>query len=240
MEKNSGNEAKERIIKAAIQLFSQKGYDATRVNDIASAANVNKALIYYYFKSKEDILDFMVQSLLDNAVLLTVDFIQTSIVQMVKNGEMEINPDRLHFISETAKKNFLQNAFKFYEKLIDYVIENKKIIRVLMIESLKKGKHQDSLFRFMKFLSGDEENPIIKTISNAGHDFVYSNELILFNFFFSIIPIVSFAAYFDDYKAVCSLNDDELRRSFLSVYEIIAASLISGSDILLKNNNINI
>jgi AcrR family transcriptional regulator len=50
LKKNSDGEARERIIKAAIQLFSQKGYDATRVNDIASTANVNKALIYYYLK----------------------------------------------------------------------------------------------------------------------------------------------------------------------------------------------
>jgi hypothetical protein len=60
--------------------------------------------------------------------------------------------------------------------------------------------------------------------------------MILFIFFFSIIPIVSFAAYFDDYKAVSSLNDDILRSSFLSVYQIITTSLISGRDILLRNN----
>ena len=61
--------------------------------------------------------------------------------------------------------------------------------------------------------------------------------MILFRFFFSIIPIVSFAAYFDDYKAVSSLSDDELRSSFLSVYKIIITSLISGRDILLRNNS---
>jgi len=59
----------------------------------------------------------------------------------------------------------------------------------------------------------------------------------LFKFFFSIIPIVSFADYFDDYKAVSSLNDNELRSSFLHVYQIITTSLISGSDILLRNNS---
>jgi hypothetical protein len=61
--------------------------------------------------------------------------------------------------------------------------------------------------------------------------------MVLFKFFFSIIPIVSFAAYFDDYKAVSSLNDNELRSSFLHVYQIITTSLISGSDILLRNNS---
>ena len=80
MDKTTVSEARERIINAAIELFSQKGYDATRVNDIASSANVNKALIYYYFKSKQDILDFMVDSLLNDAVSITLDFIQKNVV----------------------------------------------------------------------------------------------------------------------------------------------------------------
>lgn len=238
MDKTSGIEARERIINAARELFSQKGYDATRVNDIADAANVNKALIYYYFNSKQDILDFMVDSLLNNTLSFTLDFIQANIVQMVKDGYLDIKPDRLHFVNDEAMKIFLQNATKFYGQVIDYVIANKEIIRILMLESLKKGKHQNSLFRFMKFMSGNDENPIFKTISNADQDFVYSDELVLFKFFFSIIPIVSFAAYFDDYKAVSSQNDNELRSSFLRVYRIIMTSLIKDNDILLRNNSI--
>jgi len=236
LEQSSAKEARERIIDAAIQLFSQKGYDATRVNDIASTANVNKALIYYYFKSKEDILDYMVHSLLDNAVSIALDFIQTNIVQMVKNGYLDIKPDRLHFVNDEAIEHFMQNAVKFYERVVDYVIEKKDIIRILMHESLKNGKHQNSLFRFMDFMIGSEKNPIFKTISDADHDFVYSDDMVLFRFFFSIIPIISFAAYFDDYRAVTSMDDKELRSSFIRVSQIITASMVSGSDILLRNN----
>jgi len=71
-----------------------------------------------------------------------------------------------------------------------------------MLELLKKGKHQNSLFCFMKFTSGDETNSIFKIISNADQDFIYSEEMVLFKFFFSIIPIVNYADYFHDFKAV--------------------------------------
>ena len=91
MDKNSGMDARERIIKAATQLFSQKGYDVTRVSDIATAADVNKALIYYYFKSKEDILDYMVHSLLNNAVSITMDFIHKHRPDD-RNGDLTSNP----------------------------------------------------------------------------------------------------------------------------------------------------
>ncbi|NLM83397.1 MAG: helix-turn-helix transcriptional regulator, partial [Clostridiales bacterium] len=90
-----GKDAKERIVGAAVRLFSRKGYDATRVSDIAGAAKVNKALIYYYFKSKEDILDFMIDAVLRDAVSITLDFIQSDVARLVKEGYLEIRPDRL-------------------------------------------------------------------------------------------------------------------------------------------------
>ena len=51
-------------------------------------------------------------------------------------------------------------------------------------------------------------------------------------------PIVNFAAYYDEYKAVSSLTDKDLRDSFLRVSQVITASMVSGSDILLKNNRV--
>ncbi len=45
-------EAKDRILNSAIKLFSEKGYDATRVSEIAGAANVNKASYTIILKIK--------------------------------------------------------------------------------------------------------------------------------------------------------------------------------------------
>jgi AcrR family transcriptional regulator len=45
-----------RIIDAAICLFSEKGYEATTVAEIAEAAGVAKGTFFNYFKAKEDLL----------------------------------------------------------------------------------------------------------------------------------------------------------------------------------------
>lgn len=45
------------ILEIAEELFGQKGYDATTVRDIADAAQVNLAMISYYFGSKEKMLE---------------------------------------------------------------------------------------------------------------------------------------------------------------------------------------
>ncbi len=50
-------DARERILHIAEEMFAKKGYDGTSVNEIAKEAEVNKALIYYYFESKKDLLN---------------------------------------------------------------------------------------------------------------------------------------------------------------------------------------
>jgi len=44
------------VIRAATELFYDKGYDATSVQDIADAVGLLKGSLYYYFEAKEDLL----------------------------------------------------------------------------------------------------------------------------------------------------------------------------------------
>src|SRR6187551_2272379 len=45
------------ILKAAAREFYVKGYDGTRIDEIASSLGVTKPFIYYHFKNKTEILD---------------------------------------------------------------------------------------------------------------------------------------------------------------------------------------
>lgn len=47
---------REKIIVAARELFAEKGYAATSIRDIAAAMKMSIAMLYYYFKDKEDLL----------------------------------------------------------------------------------------------------------------------------------------------------------------------------------------
>lgn len=55
----------QRIVAAAERIFAEQGVDGARTDAIARAARVNKALLYYYFNSKEDLYRFTLQTLLD-------------------------------------------------------------------------------------------------------------------------------------------------------------------------------
>ena len=55
--------ARQRLLAAATDLFTQRGYAATTVREIVGAAGVTKPVLYYYFRNKEGIyLELMRQA----------------------------------------------------------------------------------------------------------------------------------------------------------------------------------
>ena len=52
----------QEITDAALAAFAEKGYAATRVDDVAKRAGVSKGLLYLYFKTKEELFKAVVRS----------------------------------------------------------------------------------------------------------------------------------------------------------------------------------
>ena len=56
--------SRERIFTAASEIFEEKGYAAARMQEIADRAGINKALLHYYFATKEQLFRAVFQVLL--------------------------------------------------------------------------------------------------------------------------------------------------------------------------------
>ncbi|MFI1581716.1 TetR/AcrR family transcriptional regulator [Embleya sp. NPDC020630] len=54
-------DTRRRVRDAALTLFAERTYGATRLQDIADAMGVTKAALYYYFHTKEEILADLVE-----------------------------------------------------------------------------------------------------------------------------------------------------------------------------------
>jgi AcrR family transcriptional regulator len=50
-----------RIQRIAVELFTEHGYEGTSLREIAERLGVTKAALYYHFKSKEDIIQSLVE-----------------------------------------------------------------------------------------------------------------------------------------------------------------------------------
>jgi len=53
---NGGGEKRDRILRAAVEIFSRKGFFNSKVSEIARAASVADGTIYLYFRNKDDLL----------------------------------------------------------------------------------------------------------------------------------------------------------------------------------------
>src|SRR3990170_1735098 len=51
-----GGEKRDRILRAAVKIFSRKGFFNSKVSEIARSAEVADGTIYLYFKNKDDLL----------------------------------------------------------------------------------------------------------------------------------------------------------------------------------------
>ena len=65
------NERRNEILDVAERLFCMRGYDNTSTNDILSEIGIARGTLYYHFKSKEDILDAMIDRVLDEIIKRT-------------------------------------------------------------------------------------------------------------------------------------------------------------------------
>ncbi len=54
--------SREALLSAAERIFAQAGLEGARTDAIAAAAGVNKALLYYYFKSKDDLYEAVLEN----------------------------------------------------------------------------------------------------------------------------------------------------------------------------------
>lgn len=109
MEKMS-TEKRSEILDAAIKLFSEKGFERTTVDEIATKANVGKGTIYLYFENKEHIF-------------LTI----------IEEGMSQL---RRFFQQMSKEENFLSLLRELIFSYLKFAEDNREIYRLFLKERL--------------------------------------------------------------------------------------------------------
>ena len=66
------------ITAAAMSAFAEKGFAATKVEDVARRAGVSKGLLYLYFKTKEDLFKAVIRNFVSPKVDALIENIETT------------------------------------------------------------------------------------------------------------------------------------------------------------------
>ncbi|MGP8122167.1 MAG: TetR/AcrR family transcriptional regulator, partial [Xanthobacteraceae bacterium] len=77
---SKSEKSRDSILEAAAKLFRRQGYSATTLRQIASTAEIKAGSIYYYFDSKEAILD----EVLHRGLLRVFEAVKTALKQAGK------------------------------------------------------------------------------------------------------------------------------------------------------------
>lgn len=106
------------ITEAALAAFAEKGYAATRVEEVAKRAGVSKGLLYLYFKTKEDLFKAVIRS-----------FLSPRIESLIENIEQ----------TDLSAEDFVRGPFLSFAKSIP-----KSPARILVRLMIAEGpKHPD-------------------------------------------------------------------------------------------------
>jgi TetR/AcrR family transcriptional regulator len=96
------DQTRARILDAAIGQFAENGLAGARTEQIAEAAGVNKALLYYYFKSKEELYRSAIESVADGVRAANLAVLESQ----ASPGERFVALVLQHFDRILTKRNF--------------------------------------------------------------------------------------------------------------------------------------
>ncbi len=132
----------EKILDSAIDVFQEKGFNGTRMQAIADKAKINKALLHYYFKTKDKLFQIIIEKavkLFIPKVIKVID-VDADIFDMIRNfvgayiDMLRKNPHIPSFII-----NEINNNPERLLKLIKASGFNVDFVKVRIQEDIDKG-----------------------------------------------------------------------------------------------------
>jgi len=128
----------EKILQSAFEEFEEKGYNGARMQSIADKAGINKALLHYYYKSKDSLFQLIIQK----AINLFI-------------------PNLLSAFQK--EEDFFSGLENFIASYIDFLIKHPRVPGFITHEINNNPERILKLFQ----LAGVDIKPVKQKIQNA-------------------------------------------------------------------------
>ncbi|MDD3224229.1 MAG: TetR/AcrR family transcriptional regulator [Clostridium sp.] len=185
-----------RILKAAEEIFAQKGYDGSSVNEIAKKAQISKTQVFYYFNNKRELFNGLIEYSIKSGL------------EKKTNLWKNINP-------KSSKEKV-----ELFGSVLKYVTDNKKnIIRIGLTESFKDNTEDIPIFKLLDPIFKDSIDKLRDTESNI----IGSKENTKFNvnmLFFAMMPLYTFAILNDKFCDYYNVDSEETKEIFKEAFEM--------------------
>lgn len=165
--KQKDNTTEELILQEARKAFIQKGLAGARMQDIADKAGINKALVHYYFKSKENMFTIIFEQEFEKffshlATVLSADIPLFEKIEQVVSldierlsqfpdiplfviNELSQNPGRM---TKRFKQMRTENVLDIFQRQINHEVK-KRMIKKITAQQLLINIQSLSVFPIM-------------------------------------------------------------------------------------------
>ncbi len=180
----------ERILEAARKVFARKGRDGARMQEIADEAGINRALLHYYFRSKQGLFEAVFAKMFE---------------QFVRSYDTVLVPGQP--FSETLRR------FVFH--YIDYVSDHEDMARLIVSENLRGDSMPGEL---MSRATATEESPP-RRIVNAIREAIESGEIRDVDPNQTLLTVISACIHFIVMKPLVQAMNPEAQADFAAFTE---------------------
>src|SRR5271170_8096357 len=138
-------DSRDEILQAAIQLFASRGFHETSMSEVARAAHVSKALIFWHFKTKEELFMAVLSRLLEPYV---IDFAEEAGALDIKAQILKLVEAYLSFVSDNASsvRFFVAQLLHdehLAEGLVGQVLQLYDGYRALLVDLIARAQARD-------------------------------------------------------------------------------------------------
>ena len=98
--RSGSQDSRDEILKAAMRLFASRGFHETSMSEVAREAQVSKALIFWHFKTKEELFMAVLNRLLEPYL---IDFAEEAAVMDEQAQILKLVESYLSFVSEQCE-----------------------------------------------------------------------------------------------------------------------------------------
>jgi len=202
MTKKPKENVRRKILDTAEILFAQQGFDATGIDLIAKTAGITKSLIYYYFKSKEEILSELFQAFFSQSI-----DVKARITRILVTDSQNYDIEKI-----------------LAEHTIPFLMEHKDIIKIAVAESLKEVAVTPHVNIFKYF---DQNFQAAADLVNQ-YGIQYNRDISdLSGFFLFWAPLFSFVIFCDEWCEYYHCDLDNITILFVATYAQMYRNMVN-------------
>ena len=149
---------REAILSAALDEFSARGFEATRLDDVAKRAGIAKGTIYLYFRDKESLFQELVREML-TPLVGTIEALEAADLPLPKIAE-HIADLFMREVYDTRRKDvirlmisegrrFPKLAEFYYQEVLSRIIA---AVRALLARAAARGEAAPALVEFPQLI----------------------------------------------------------------------------------------